>query len=87
MHLSLTHLKTLASYSLTNMTDLHIDLEEREPLPEPLRPPEIDPPLPDGAQREADGEEASLVQQRHRGDGAQLNLQSVNHISLENISL
>ena len=27
--------------------------------------PEIDPALPDAAQREADGEEASLVQQSH----------------------
>ena len=46
--------------------------------------PEIDPALPDAAEGEADGEEASLVQQRHRGDGAQLHLQSVKNISLEN---
>ena len=58
-------------------------LQELEPVPEPLSPAQVDAALPDGAEAEADGEEAALVQERHRGDGAQLHLQQPGHGELE----
>ena len=58
-------------------------LQELEPVPEPLCPAQVDAALPDRAEAEADGEEAALVQERHRGDGAQLHLQQPGHGELE----
>ena len=58
-------------------------LQQLEPFPEPLRPAQVDAALPDRAEAEADGEEAALVEERHRGDRTQLHLQQPGHGGLE----
>ena len=73
------------SYLVVIFCNTH--LQELEPFPEPLRPAQVDAALPDRAEAEADGEEAALVEERHRGDRAKLHLQQPGHGGLEIIIL